>query len=273
MRFIAAVSLIALFASCVPVRKPATPPAKIAETTASPVETTPTPAQPLESAKATHREVSGIVFEGVAFDSRSHRLVVVDQAGGPASQFPDAAAAGRSRGGIAAVNAGFFTPEGNPLGLVAASGKRAGAWNTASSLGSGVWHENSAGNSAISRRENLGRQGAGSQRELLQAGPMLVENGRAVGGLESTKSSVRTIILWDGATRWWIGRASACSLAALAATLASNPPACWPTRHALNLDGGRSSDLWISESTAGGPLTRRPPWNRPVRNFLVLAPR
>ena len=186
------------------------------------------------------------MFEGVAFDSRSHRLVVVDQAGGPGSQFPDAAAAGRSRGGIAAVNAGFFTPEGNPLGLVVASGKRAGAWNTASSLGSGVWHEDSAGNPAISRRENLGRQGAGNQRELLQAGPMLVENGRAVSGLDPTKSSVRTIILWDGGTRWWIGRASACTLAELAATLARSPPAGWPTRHALNLDGGRSSDLWIS---------------------------
>jgi hypothetical protein len=224
----------------------------------------------VESAKATSREISGVVFEGVAYDSRSHRLMVVDQAGGPGSQFPDAAAACRARGGLAAINAGFFTPEGDPLGLVIAAGKRAGTWNAASSLGSGVWHQDSAGNPAISRRETLGRQGAGAMRELLQAGPMLVDSGREVSGLESTKSSIRTIILWDGGSRWWIGRASACTLAELAAILATQPPAGWPIRYALNLDGGRSSDLWISESIASGPITRRPPWNRPVRNFLVL---
>jgi len=41
----------------------------------------------------------------------------------------------------------------------------------------------------------------------------------------------------------------------------------------MNLDGGRSSDLWISSRVSGGPLTSRPPWNRPVRNFLILVPR
>ena len=50
-------------------------------------------------------------------------------------------------------------------------------------------------------------------------------------------------------------------------------PAGWPARHALNLDGGRSADLWIAETVPGGPITRRCPWNRPVRNFLVLIPR
>jgi hypothetical protein len=276
MRSIAAVSLIALVSSCAPVRETMAPPAAppgIVGTTESPAASPSMSTQPVESAKASSREISGIVFEGVAYDSRSHRLMVVDQAGGPGSQFPDAAAASRSRGGIAAVNAGFFTPQGDPLGLVIASGKRAGSWNAASSLGSGIWHQDSAGDPAISRRETLGHRGAGNQRELLQAGPVLVEHGRAVGGLESTKSSVRTIILWDGGTRWWIGRASACTLAALATILASNQPAGRPIRHALNLDGGRSADLWISESVAGGPITRRPPWNRPVRNFLVLAPK
>jgi hypothetical protein len=227
----------------------------------------------MESARATNREISGIVFEGVSFDSRSHRLVVVDQAGGPGSRFPDAAGAGRSHGGLAAVNAGFFTPEGEPLGLVIAAGKQAGAWNSASSLGGGVWHEDSSGQSAISRREKLGRAGARTMRELLQAGPMLIENGRTVSGLDSIKSSVRTVTLWDGGSRWWIGRASACTLAELAAAIASGDPADWPARHALNLDGGRSSDLWISGNIPGGPVSIRPPWNRPVRNFLILAPR
>ncbi len=215
--------------------------------------------------KVTIREISGITFEGVTFDSREHRLVVADQASGPGSIFADSAAAGRATGGIAAVNAGFFTPEGDPLGLVISAGKISGSWNSASSLGSGVWSESRSGQSAIARRGTLTRAEAITKRELIQAGPLLVENSRAVGGLEATKSSVRILILWDGGTRWWIGRSSPCTLGALGQALTA-----WPIRHALNLDGGRSSDLWISENVSGGPLLRRTSWNRPVRNFLIL---
>lgn len=272
MRYLAAVSWLVLISSCAPVREN-TPPPVAEKVKPAAVAKPDIPAQPLESAGATRAEISGIVFEGVAFDSRSHRLVVADQAGGPGSQFADAASAGRLHGGLAAVNAGFFTPEGAPLGLVVAAGKCAGAWNSASSLGSGVWHEDTSGQSAITRRENLGRPGAATMRELLQAGPMLIENGRAVSGLDTIKPSVRTLVLWDGGSRWWLGRASACTLAELGASLASGKPAGWPVRHALNLDGGRSSDLWISEAVPGGPVTKRPAWNRPVRNFLILMPR
>ena len=196
--------------------------------------------------------------------------MVVDQANGPGSQYPDAAAAARAFSGVAAINAGFFTPEGAPLGLVASSGKISGAWNTASSLGSGAWYETPSGSTGITRREKLGRSGASSMRELVQAGPLLVENGTKVSGLEDTKSSVRVMILWDGGTRWWIGRGTPCTLAALGQAISSGQPADWPVRQALNLDGGRSSDLWISDAVSGGPVLRRPPWNRPVRNFLVL---
>jgi exopolysaccharide biosynthesis protein len=214
--------------------------------------------------------ISGIAFEGIAFDSRNYQLVVADQAEGPGSVYADAAAAAHARGGVAAINAGFFTPEGEPLGLVMASGKISGSWNSASSLGTGVWHSGASGTSRISRRENLGRTAATGMRELIQAGPLLVENGRTVTGLESAKSSARSVVCWDGGTRWWIGCSAPCTLAALGQALADGQPAGWPVRHALNLDGGRSSDLWISGSISGGPVVRRPPWNRPVRNFLVL---
>jgi hypothetical protein len=218
----------------------------------------------------TVQEISGITFEGVAFDSRSQRLVVADQLRGPGSQYADSAAAARACGGIAAVNAGFFTPEGTPLGLVASAGKISGAWNTASSLGSGAWYETPSGNVAIARREKISRAAASAMRELIQAGPLLAENSRPVSGLEATKSSARSVILWDGGTRWWLGCASPCTLAALGQALATGQAAGWPVQEALNLDGGRSSDLWISDRIPGGPILRRSPWNRPVRNFLVL---
>lgn len=270
--------LLALpFASCVPVR-----PVQFSELPTQPdpqLEThvpVPSPAvspQAVARARATVREIAGITFEGISFDSRDHRLVVADQVNGPGSRYPDAAGAARAHGGVAAINAGFFTPEGAPLGLVAASGEISGSWNSASSLGGGAWYETPSGATGIARREKLGRGGASSMRELIQAGPLLVENGSEVQGLESVKSSIRTVICWDGGTRWWVGRASPCTLAALGHALATGQPAAWPVQHSLNLDGGRSSDLWISDAVSGGPILRRTPWNRPVRNFLVLVAR
>jgi len=102
---------------------------------------------------------------------------------------------------------------------------------------------------------------------------MLVENGRPVSGLNADKPAIRVFLLWDGGSRWWLGRSSLCTLAELGSALGKGSPAGWDARHALNLDGGRSADLWISENVSGGPLNFRSLFNRPVRNFLVLVPR
>lgn len=211
-------------------------------------------------------ELSGISITAVAFDSRSHRLVIADQPGGPGSVWPDAQTAAASRNGIAAVNGGFFTPEGAPLGLVIAAGKRAGGLNRASSLGAGLFVDD--GSPALVRRET-GKTGG----ELLQSGPFLVENGRAISGLSPESSTARTFIGWDGASGWFIARSGACSLADLAKSLEGARVGGVSCRVVLNLDGGRSSDLWAGSSLDGGPVTQRPFWNKPVRNFLVLEKR
>jgi exopolysaccharide biosynthesis protein len=169
------------------------------------------------------------------------------------------------------MNAGFFTPEGKPLGLVVSNGARSGAWNSASSLGSGVFAESSSGGLSITRRSSP--SAFSGARELVQAGPLLVENGERVGGLDRGKSAVRSILISDGGSRWWIGKTSSCTLAALSEALASASPASWRTSYALNLDGGRSTDLFVSGKVSGGPISRRGFLNRPVRNFLVLKPR
>jgi len=231
----------------------------------------PSPATPVNAPQLTTCEISCIRFEGVAFDARSHRLIVADQAAGPGTRWPDAAAAASARGGLAAINAGFFTPAGQPLGKVIAAGDPAGSWNRASSLGSGVWLETATGTPAIRRREAV--PSAVAAQELIQAGPMLVENHQPIAGLEATKVSVRSVILWDGGTRWWLGQASPCTLAALGRALVTASPVAWSVREALNLDGGRSADLSLTANIPGGPLTRRAPWNRPVRNFLILVAR
>lgn len=241
--------------------KPASP-----ATPAPAIQAAPPPVAPAAAPRVASTSLSGISITAVAFDNRSHRLVVADQPGGPGSLWPDAKSAAASRNGIAAVNGGFFTPEGAPLGLVIAGGKRAGGLNRASSLGAGLFVED--GSPALVRRET-GKTGG----ELLQSGPFLVENGRAIPGLSPESSTARTFIGWDGATGWFIARSGACSLADLAKALEGAKIGGLACRVVLNLDGGRSSDLWAGSSLDGGPVAQRPFWNKPVRNFLVLVKR
>lgn len=266
-----------LFASCAPHAPPATvlpadrpPPAVTESPSAQP--SAPNAAPPVApSAPArvpllVRTTLGGIPVTAVAFDSRTHRLVVADQPGGPGSQWPDARAAAASRQGLAAVNGGFFTPEGKPLGLLVAGGWREGSLNRASSLGAGLYLDDGA--SRLIRRE-----GGASGGEMLQSGPFLVEAGRAVAGLSPETSTARTFIGWDGGTGWFIARSGACSLDRLGRALAGAEIGGVAARQVLNLDGGRSSDLWAGPAIPGGPLAERPFWNKPVRNFLVLVPR
>lgn len=271
-----ALLLLALAASCAPQKQgpsalPEIPVASAEKAEASPVTLPETahaeipPSRPIHGPMLVRTSLSGIPIAFVTFDSRTHRIKVADQAGGPGSRWADAQAAGTAAGGIAAVNGGFFTPEGKPLGIVVSSEGRTGSMNR-SSLGSG-WYV--GGNSPALLRNATGS----SAPDLLQSGPFLVEHGKAVGGLSTASSSARTFIGWDGGTRWLIARSGSCSLAGLGQALAGADIGGVKIRAVLNLDGGRSSDLWVSSAVQGGSFSERPFWNKPVRNFLVLVPR
>ena len=211
--------------------------------------------------------IKGITMQCVTFDSRSHFLKVLDQPDGPGTLWPDCQTAGQSVKGLAAINAGYFTPQGSPLGVVIASGRKAGS-NNATSLGSAVWFE-SNGRSAIVRREKTSFKAL----QLIQAGPLLAENSKEMKGLDTLKNSARCFIAWDGGSNWMIVRSSPCSLAQLSHALAGSSPAGFPIHCALNLDGGRSAEIYVSQAIGGGPVFNRPIWNNPVRNFLVLQAR
>jgi hypothetical protein len=273
--------ILLLIPSCAPYESAPAPKTKAARTS-PPVAIKPTPIEapkvftdlgPPAAPVLVSRRLPEFNLEGVAFDSRTHRLRVIDQTGGPGTTFTDASHAGSVHNALAAINAGFFTPEGEPLGLLVSKGKAFGSWNSSTSIGSAIWHESHSGTSQINRRHETHPSAAKQMREALQSGPMLVDRGHAVGGLESDKISARSFIAWDGGARWFIGRTSPCPLITLAATLASGKHCGWTIHRAMNLDGGRSSDLWISSRVSGGPLNSRPPWNKPVRNFLILVPR
>lgn len=210
----------------------------------------------------------GIQFNLVTFDSRKQSLVVADQAKGPGTTYANAQAAAKSLKGIAAINAGFFTPEGKPLGLVITQGNKRGSYNT-SSLGTGIFYQTPQA-AHLQRRSIWTKLSKNPPAELIQSGPMLLERSKPIAGLSKEQSRVRSFIATDGKSHWCIGHANDCTLDELSKALVTLKIGDFKAATALNLDGGRSSDLWVSSAVSNGPLSIRPFWNKDVRNFLVL---
>ena len=231
------------------------------------------PAQP-KSPLAYHRTSrNGIVLSLVSFDDRDYQLQVADQKNGPATHWKDAHTAALATGGVAAINGGFFTPEGAPLGRVITHGSQRGN-NNQSSLGSGIFLSTTQ-TSLITRRGiyNQSSGNWGNIQHLLQSGPMLAENSSTISGLSKKSHRARSFIAWDGKHHWAIGQAESCTLSALSSALAGHAPAGFNIQTAINLDGGRSSDLWVGPKVNNGNHTHRGFFNKPVRNFLVITPK
>ncbi len=209
--------------------------------------------------------VQGITLSILSFDSSQYQLKVADQE--PGTIWTSARNATTALGGIAAINAGFFGTEGQPLGLVRSNSKTTGAWNGASSLTSGVY-QLSGGIAALKRNRSANRKAS----ELLQTGPFLLENAQPVGGLATTNPAQRSFLLWDGQNHFAIAQSSSCTLSQLSKALKSLPSHL-PRKTALNLDGGRSCDLYISAAAHSAPIQRGHWLKSQVRNYLVLLKR
>jgi len=207
-----------------------------------------------------------IAFEVVLFDSRQHILKIVDQ--------PEDAAGGsqittsmRQAGAAAGVNGGFFTPQFTPMGLMRADGTSTGGWQ-ANKLLTGAVVAAGGKPQLLWNAEARSRQSAA---QFLQAGPRLVDAGRAVPSLERRRNTTRTFIATDGGQRWLIGLARGTSLGVLADALASSEVVPgFRIQRALNLDGGRSSALYYR--TADGREHSDPGWST-VRNYIAIVPR
>ncbi len=208
----------------------------------------------------------GIDLTFILFDARNYRLSVADKEKGPKTEWPTAQAAAKAHGALAAINGGFFTPEGKPLGLVIENGRHIGTWNAGSSLTSGVLSVEKS--PRILRRRHW--RSFSPTLHLVQAGPLLVENDIVVNGLGNRERSPRSFLAWNGRHHWALGSSGKATLSELARALAAQPLAKLNITTALNLDGGRSSDLWVSPQVAGGPVSTRKSWNNPVRNYLLL---
>ncbi|HBJ83179.1 MAG TPA: hypothetical protein DDZ88_04760 [Verrucomicrobiales bacterium] len=230
----------------------------------------PAESQPLSGDATLHtlsvsKNGDSVDLQLVYFDSRSHQLKIIDQPddGAGAGQIT---ACMRRAGAIAGVNGGFFTPQFTPMGLMIANGRSTGAWQSNKLLTGAVVVRHSP-----QLLWNAEVRESRSARDLIQAGPRLVDSGRPVASLERSKHVPRTFIATDGSHRWIFGLARHTSLGELAEILAT--PELLPgfqVKRALNLDGGRSSAIYYR--SADGREHSDPGWST-VRNYLGIVPR
>ncbi len=169
-------------------------------------------------------------------------------------------------GAIAGVNGGYFHPDRRPLGLVVSDGVRLHRMER-SKLLSGLLVVTPQRAMLLRRTEY--REGRNT-REALQAGPFLVDRGKAVAGLNETKAAERTVVLADRRGVCALLTTDSITLADLGRLLAT--PDLFPglvIERALNLDGGSSTALWVDALPR--PYSR-PEW-KGVRNAVGVLPR
>ena len=213
-----------------------------------------------------------VTISALCFDDREFQLRVADQPDGCGSRWLNAQSAAEAYLGLAAINGGFFTPEGKPLGLLVEDGIKRGHLNH-SSLGAGFFISSPAGSALIRRGSSSSTDPTLHANHLLQSGPLLVEAGTVVSGLSEDKMRRRSFLAWNGKHHWIMGHAGPTTLHALAKALLDLPIDDFHIDTALNLDGGTSSDLWVGAKVPNGNKSHRSVFNKPVRNYLVLTAR
>ena len=202
-------------------------------------------------------------LELAIFSTKSCRLRVVDQPSEPRVDLEDVMPRGNF---LAAVNGGYFDPDYNPIGLLILDGKIIAPLQKARLL-SGVL-------SATAKKVQISRVAEFSLNQKLEAavesGPMIVDQGKSVRGLESSKSARRTFAAITSGDKAALGFCSDVTLADLSNILAVVTIPEFKIQRALNLDGGSSSAFWFKR--AGGSafsIAER----KPVRDFVAIVPR
>ncbi len=200
---------------------------------------------------------------GVSFSSGKATFRLVDNPPEARVVFPGILSGMQA---IAGINGGYFHPDYRPLGLAVSGGKEIHGFEKAKLL-SGVL-------AVRGGRIELVRSGAFKPgkdvQEALQAGPWLLEDGKAVPGLNSARKARRSIVATDGKGHWAIMATGPLSLAEAGEVSAiAGLPGDWSIRDALNLDGGSSTALWVN--------THPKPFEifsfGTVRNYLAIVPR
>jgi hypothetical protein len=199
-------------------------------------------------------------LELAIFSSKTCRLRAVDQALEPRLDLEEIMARGKF---LAGVNGGYFDPEYNAIGLLVVEGKVIAPLQKARLL-SGVLSATSKG-VRISRVAEFSL--AQKPETALECGPMLVDLGKAVHGLESTRMARRTFAAVSGGDKAALGFCSDVSLADLANILGAVTVPDFKIERALNLDGGSSSAFWFKRANGSAFSI---PEQKPVRDFVAV---
>jgi uncharacterized protein YigE (DUF2233 family) len=202
-------------------------------------------------------------LELAIFSTKACRLRIVDQASEPRLDLEDAMARGNY---LAAVNGGYFDPEYRPIGLLIVDGTMIAPLQKARLL-SGVL-------SSTGKKVQIYRvsEFTLSQKPdaAVECGPMIVDQGKPVRGLESSRTARRTFAAVLKGDKAVLGFCSDVTLADLANILGTSMISDFKIQRALNLDGGSSSAFWFKRANGSAFSISE---EKTVRDFVAIAPR
>ena len=202
-------------------------------------------------------------LELAIFSTKSCRLRIIDQPNEPRIDLEEAMTRGNF---LAAVNGGYFDPDYKPIGLLVVNGAIIAPLQKARLL-SGVL-------SASARKVQISRVAEFSLAQkpeiAVESGPMIVDLGKSVRGLESTRAARRTFAAVGAGDKAALGFCSDVTLADLSNILATVLAPDFKIQRALNLDGGSSSAFWFKRADGSAFSIAE---QKPVRDFVAIVPR
>jgi len=201
--------------------------------------------------------------ELAVFSTKLCRLRVIDQPSEPRVDLEELASRGNF---LAAVNGGYFDPDYKPIGLLIVDGTMIAPLQKARLL-SGVL-------SASAKKVQISRVAEFSMAQkpdaAVECGPMIVDLGKSVRGLEATKLARRTFVAIGAGDKAALGFCSDVTLADLSSILASISIPDFKIQRILNLDGGSSSAFWFKRANGSAFSISE---QKPVRDFVAIVPR
>lgn len=181
------------------------------------------------------------------FQAGTHALTVLDE-GDELPKYGSLEVAMKQNSCIAGVNGGYFSADKKrtPLGLLKHKGKAGHQLASGAFTVAGVLYD--TGKDIKLERSTKLSTPIPRMTEAIQGGPFLIDNGRAVTGLDNKKIARRTFVATDGKGKWCLATTTPLTLRQLALWL-SKPQAMgkFNIQTALNLDGGTSSAIWIAK--------------------------
>ena len=202
-------------------------------------------------------------LELAIFSAKTCRLRMVDQSTEPRIDLEEIVAKGNF---LAGVNGGYFDPEYRPIGLLIVDGKMVTPLQK-SRLLSGVL-SSTANKVQITRVSEFSLNQ--KPNAAVECGPMIVDAGKSVRGLEATKGARRTFAAVGAGDKAAVGFCSDVTLADLSNILAVVSIPDFKIQRAINLDGGSSSAFWFKRANRSAFSIGE---QKPVRDFVTIVPR